>query len=84
MKIRIKKNRRKIFTFYVPLGLVKFLLRDSFVRFAMRHSDEKERAYIKNIDFKALREAFNTLIEYKGLKLVNVESEDGDGVEIVV
>lgn len=84
MKIKIKKNGSMGFTFYAPIGIAKFFLRESFVRFAMRHHDEKEKINMKDIDYKALREALDTLKEYKGLNLVNVKSADGDVVRIII
>lgn len=84
MKIKIKKSRRIGFTFYIPIRIVKFFLRDRFVRFAMRHISEKERKYMQNIDYKVLREALDILKDYKDLNLVNIESADGEIVRIII
>jgi len=86
MRIYVRLNTRRSFNIPAPIGLVKAVL--GLGRFgvsiARRYIPVEQRQYIDCIDFRELRKGFDVLRAYKGLKIVEVKTEDGTEVIIVV
>lgn len=84
MKIYIKLNNGRSFKIPAPIGLVKAALSlGGFgVRIAKRYIPMEQRQYIDSVDFKELRKSLDVLRDYKGLKMVDVKTEDGTEVRI--
>ena len=86
MKIYVRLNNGRSFKIPAPLGLVKAALGlGGFgVSIARRYIPEEQRQYVDCIDFHELSKGFDVLRAYKGLKIVEVKTEDGTEVIIVV
>jgi hypothetical protein len=86
MKIYVKLNNGRSFRIPAPLGLVKGLLGlGGFgVSIARRYIPEEQRQYVDCIDFDELSKGFDVLRDYKGLKIVEVKSQDGTEVTVVI
>ena len=86
MKIYIKLNTGRRFKIPAPIGLVKvaFGLGGFGVSIARRYIPVEQRQYIESIDFKELRKSLDVLRAYKGLKMVDVKTEDGTEVKITI
>ena len=86
MKIYVKLNNGRSFKIPAPIGLVKAILGlGGFgVSFAKRYVSMQQRQYIDSIDFRELSKGLDVLRDYKGLKLVEVNTEDGTEVLIVI
>jgi hypothetical protein len=70
----------------VPLSLLRVAIAIAaiWVRKAKRHGNEEKLRYLESIDFNLLSNNVRYLREYRGLKLVEVRSKDGDEVTIIV
>ncbi|MBR0600380.1 hypothetical protein [Sinanaerobacter chloroacetimidivorans] len=86
MRIYIRQANGRRYMIPAPIGLVKAAvsLGDFGISFARKYVPEEHRIYYDNIDFKELRKGFDVLKDYKGLKLIEVNAEDGTGVTIIV
>lgn len=86
MKIYIKTNDGKNLRIPAPIWLVKAALGFGGVgvKIAKRYAPEDSRQYIDMVDFHELRKGFEVLQDYKGLKLVDIKSNDGTIVEIII
>ena len=86
MKIYIKLSSGRRFKIPAPIGLVKAAL--SFGGFGLsisrKYISQEQRQYVDCIDFKELRRSMDVLRDYKGLKMVEVKTEDGTEVIIVI
>lgn len=72
-----------------PLGIVKVIIGfGSFgVSIARKNATEEQKKYfdcIDSLNFKELKKGIDVLNEYKGLKMVEVNSGDGTGVKIII
>lgn len=83
MRIYVRLNTKRSFNIPAPIGLVKAVL-SLGVSIARRYIPVEQRKYIDCIDFQELRKGFDVLKAYKGLKIVEVKTEDGTEVIIVV
>ena len=86
MKIYIKLSNGRSFKIPAPIGLVKAALGlGGFgVSIAKRYIPKEQIQYIECIDFRELRKSFDVLKDYRGLQLVDVKTEDGIEVRIIV
>jgi hypothetical protein len=86
MKIRIKTNDGKNIKVPAPMWLVKAALGfGSFgIKIAKKYAPEESRQYLDMVDLHELRKGFAVLQDYKGLKLVDIKSSDGNEVEIII
>lgn len=86
MKIYIKEKEGKRYFIPVPISLVRagLFFSSAGMKIAKKHIDEDTMKYIETIDFKILSQQFKYLQKYKGLRLVDVKSKDGDEVTIIV
>ena len=86
MKVYIRTSEGKKFRFPVPIALVRMGLGMGSIcsSIAGRYVDEQTRKYIDAIDFKLLSQCIGDLKEYRGLKLVEVKSANGEEVTIVI
>ena len=86
MKIYIKLSSGRRFKIPAPIGLVNAAL--SFggfgVSISKRYMSTEQRQYVDCIDFRELRRGMDVLRDYKGLKMVDVKTEDGTEVTIVI
>ena len=84
--IYVKLNSGRSFKIPAPIGLIKAAL--SFggfgVSIARRYIPEDKRQYVDCVDFRELRKGFDVLKNYKGLKMVDVKTEDGTEVIVVI
>lgn len=84
--IYVKLNSGRSFKIPAPICLVKAAL--SFggfgVSIAGRYIPEDKRQYVDCVNFKELRKGFDVLKNYKGLKMVDVKTEDGTEVTIII
>lgn len=88
MRIYIKSKKHRSFLVPVPSVLARMVLRPSLGSFikrkAMEKADEKSKAMIAELDFRALFESLHCLFEYKGLRLVEVCDGEGNEVRIII
>ena len=86
MKIYIKIRNGRSFKIPAPIGLVKAALSlGGFgVSIGRSYIPQNQRQYIDCIDFKELRKGLDVLRNYKGLKMVDVKTEDGTAVTIII
>lgn len=86
MKIYVTLSNRRSFKIPAPIGLVKAAigLGGFGVSIARRYISEEQRQYIDCIDFKEFRKGLDVLKDYKGLKMVDIETEDGTKVIIII
>jgi hypothetical protein len=86
VKVYIKEKEGKRYFIPVPLSLIRagLFFSSAGMKVARKHIDEETMKYIESIDFKLLSQQFKYLQRYKGLKLVEVKSKDGDEVTIII
>ena len=86
LKIYVKLNNGRSFKIPAPIGLVKAALGlgGLGVSIARRYIPKDQVHYIDSIDFKELRKGLNVLKDYKGLKMVDVKTEDGTIVIVII
>ena len=86
LKIYVKLSNGRSFKIPAPIGLVKVALRlGGFgISIARRYVPKEQIQYFDSIDFKELRKGLDVLKDYKGLKMVDVKTEDGTLVTIIV
>lgn len=86
MRIYIKTDDGKVFKIPAPFWLVKGALGlGSFgVAIGRRYIPEESRQYVDAVDFRELRKGLGVLKDYKGLKLVEVRSNDGTEITITI
>ena len=75
---------------------VNFMLRKSTLKWMMKHSEKQingERVtramqvsteWIEALDFAELRMAVHELKQYKGMALVDIVTEDGEDIKIII
>jgi hypothetical protein len=81
MKIFIKKGN-KSFGIRIPLGAIKLIPAGMVNHAISAHRDYDSPA--PEIDFKELKKAIHLLKEYKGLKVIEVHSPGGEGLEVII
>jgi hypothetical protein len=86
MKIRIKTNDGKNIRIPAPLWLVKAALGFGTVglKIAKKYAPEDSLQYLDMVDLHELRKGFGVLQDYKGLKIIDIKSSDGNEVEIII
>ena len=86
MKVYIKLSNGRRLKFPVPIVLIKMVLSlGGFgVSIARRYVPKHQLQYFDSINFKELRHGLDVLKDYKGLKMVDVKTEDGTIVTIIV
>ncbi|MBU3182037.1 hypothetical protein [Clostridium psychrophilum] len=86
MRIYIKIKHGPRFIIPAPIGLVKATI--GFCSFGISISQKsipKEKLqYIESVNFKELKKNIDVLKDYKGLTLVDVKTEDGTAITIIV
>lgn len=84
--IYMKLNNGRSFKIPAPIILIKAALcfGGFGVSIARRYIPEDKRQYVDCVDFRELRKGFDVLRSYKGLKMVDVKTEDGTEVTIVI
>lgn len=53
-------------------------------RVCIKNADESQKKYLEDIDFNSISNSMKLLKKYKGLKIVDIKSKDGDVIEIIV
>ncbi|MBV7274267.1 hypothetical protein JMF89_02940 [Clostridiaceae bacterium UIB06] len=83
MRVYVKTNKM---AFIIPLPNALLKLGVSLIRtpFIQKYIPEKDKKYINIINFKELSNCIDILKEYKGLKIVDVHSKDGNHVTITL
>ena len=83
MRIYVKSGK---IAFIIPLPNVFLKFGVSFIKtpFIQKYIPEKDKKYIDIIDFKEFSNCIDILKEYKGLKIVDVQSKDGSHVTITL
>jgi len=86
LKIYIKLNTGRSFKIPAPIGLVKaaISLGGFGVSIAKRYITKEQIQYIESIDFRELRKSLDVLKDYRGLQMVDVKTEDGTEVKIII
>ena len=86
MKIYIKIRNGRSFKIPAPIGLVKAALSLGCfgVSIGRRYIPQNQRQYIDCIDFRELRKGLDVLRDYKGLKMVDIKTEDGTAITIII
>lgn len=86
MRIYIKTSEGKVLWFPLPISLVRFGLSfgDLGVGIAKKHVDEKTLKLLESIDYKLLGRVIADLKQYKGLRIIDVKSSNGEEVRITV
>lgn len=83
MKIIIKSDGKRIYI-PVPLWVIKIGCRISTSGLVKKYAGPDAMKYIDAIDTRELCKCIGTLKKYKGLHLVDVESKNGDIVQIII
>lgn len=86
MRIYIKINNGPRFKIPAPIGLVKAAISlCSFgISLAQKSISKETLQYIESVDFKELRKSLDVLKDYKGLTLVDIKTEDGTAIKIII
>lgn len=86
MKIYIRLSDGRNFAIPAPIGVVKaFLSLGSFgISIARPFVPEEHRQYIDCVDIKELRKGMDTLKRYKGLNFIDVKTQDGTEVKVII
>ncbi|MCX7885489.1 MAG: hypothetical protein N2448_10790 [Caloramator sp.] len=80
MKILIKAQGLNFrIPIYIPMAFVNLVI-NGYIR--NKSMNKENTKYIEAIDFNMLSQSLNLLEEYKGLKIVEIQSSDGTKVEI--
>lgn len=82
MRVYIRQNGRTWPPIPCPLWLIKLGIRTCNSDLIRRYIPEDSKRYIDALDFAEIDKALRILKEYKGLKLVEVSSNDGNQVTI--
>jgi len=83
MNISIK-NKDTSFSLPIPFWLIE-LIPSGIFNIILRHSHSgKEDLFISNINFNDIKKSLYVLKDYKGLKIFEVKSKNGDEVIIKV
>ena len=82
MRIFIKTEKGKKIKVPVPMWTIRLGARFPIERIARRYMKEKDAKYLDLIDWRELRKLISSLVEYKGLILVDVK--DSDGTEVLI
>ncbi len=79
------KSEGKRFKIPFPTRLLtsKLVLR-IIKRVCIKNIDEDQIKYLEAIDFDSISNSMKLLKKYKGLKIVDIKSKDGDIIEIIV
>lgn len=83
MIIHIRSGKIR-FVVPCPIAILKFGFSIAGSSFVQKHIPEKDKRYVNMIDFKKLSNCLDILKGYKGLKLVDVTSRDGNHVSIII
>lgn len=83
MRVYIKTSKIG-FTIPVPNALLKFGISIMKSPFIQKYIPEKDKNYVNTIDFKNFSGCVDILKEYKGLRIVDVQSKDGTHVTITL
>lgn len=86
MKIYIQHNNGRHFFIPVPMCIASFACNISgfIIRLSEKYISEREREYINCIDFEKLGASLKYLKSYKGLKLIDIKTQEGYTVKIVI
>lgn len=86
LRIYIKISNGPRFKIPAPIGLVKAAIRlCSFgISLAQKSIPKEALQYIESVDFKELRKSLDVLKDYKGLTLVDIKTEDGTAIKIII
>lgn len=85
MRVCIRINKGRSFSIPVPMWIVKMGFSDFVKRCIIRYVPEKDRKYLEAIDFVQLQMSMDLLSrEYKGLRLVEVNDNNGTEIYIIV
>ncbi len=84
MKITFSSPGRRGFGIRLPLWIFSMFLNKTVFRMALMSMPEEVRAWIGEIDTRALRKAMAELKSYDGLEILRVDGADGSHVRIVV
>lgn len=82
MRVHIKSGKIR-FVIPCPIAFLKFGLSIAGSSFIQKYIPDKDKRYVNMIDFKKLSKCMDILKEYRGLKLVEVKSRDGDRKSVV-
>lgn len=86
MKIFIKLKSGISFFIPAPIALIKagISLGTFFTSTSKVHMQEEHRKYVESVDLNELKKGMDVLKDYKGLKLLDLKSNDGTEVKIVI
>lgn len=86
MRIYIKQPNKRRILIPVPLPtlLIRLLVSNRLKQFILKYTHGKSKLWIELIDFNAVSSSISTLKRYKGLRLVEVVSAEGDEVTIII
>lgn len=83
MRIYIKSGKMR-FVVPMPNAFLKLGLSITKTSFVQRYIPEKDRKYVNADMLEKLSNCIDILKEYKGLRIVDVESKDGSHVSITL
>lgn len=86
MRIYIREKNGKSFFIPVPLSIagVACKIADFVLKRVDKHFDAKTKEILDCVDFRELARSLKYLKGYKGLKMVEVKSQGGDEVTIIL
>ncbi len=84
MRIYVKEKNKRVFI-PIPFWFLKIFINEKMKKFIIKNTrDNKYIDYIKEINFDEVYKTLKRLKAYKGLKIVDVESENGEKVKITI
>lgn len=86
MRIRVREVNGVKLSIPFPLSLMVFMVRrcKGMLITTVKSKNRKAIEYLDYIDYEQLANAIEELKEYKGLKLVEIKSENGDEIVIEI
>lgn len=84
MIVKIKDEDGKRFCIPVPMWIIRLGLSRFVIKRIKKHIKDDDLKFLDTIDFKALSKSFKELKKYKGLKMVDIKSGDGESIEIII
>lgn len=84
MKIYIKTDEGIRFHIPLPMWMIKMGLSNTTIKIAAKNLKPDEKKHLEQINFRAIAKNIGELKKYKGLKIVDIKTNDGTEVKITV
>lgn len=84
MIVKIKDEDGKRFSIPIPMWIIRLGLSRFVIKKIKKHVKDDNLKFLDSIDFRELSRSFGELKKYKGLKMVDIKSGDGESIEIII